>query len=111
MVNIREGIREALERELIQKPTAEALLAEATNVFYPRRSWPAIQESGASLGLPAGELASLKAFVAEARPNLKRDDAVAMLRRMAAADDVPHRPNFEFEHAYAWRILRQRLAV
>ena len=111
MVNIREGIREALDGDLIQQATAEALLSEAKNVFYPRRSWPALQEAGARLGLPAEELASLKAFIAETRPNLKRDDAVALLRRMAAADDAPHRPNFEFEPAYAWRILRQRLAV
>ena len=111
MVNIREGIRRALDGDLIQMTTAEALLAEAKNVFYPRRSWPGIQEAGARLGLPVEELARLKAFITAERPNLKRDDAVAMLRHMAEASDAPHRPNFEFEPAYAWRVLRQRLAT
>jgi hypothetical protein len=111
MVNIREGIRKALDGDLIQKATGEALLAEAKNLFYPLRSWPAIHEAGARLGLPADELARLKDFIARERPNLKRDDAVALLRRMAAAGDAPHQPNFEFQPAYAWRVLRQRLAA
>ena len=111
MVNIREGIRRALDEDLIQDSSAESLLAEAKRMFYPRRSWPAIQDAGACLGLPAEELARLKDFIARERPNLKKDDAVALLRRMAESGDAPHQPSFKFEAAYAWRVLRQRLAV
>lgn len=111
MVNIREGIRRALDEDLIQQATAEALLAEVKNMFYPQRSWPALQDAGVRLSLPPQELARLKAFVAETHPNLKRDDGLALLRTMAAASDAPHRPNFKFEPAYSWRVLRQRLAA
>jgi hypothetical protein len=111
MVNIRQGIGKALSAGLIHMDTALALLKEAKRMFYPERSWHAVQSVGARLGLPKEELARLKTFVAEERPNLKRDDAIAMLRRMAAAVDAPARPNFEFQPTHVWKVLRKRLAV
>lgn len=108
LVNIREGLTRALAHGIIAPATRQALLHAAKRTFYPQRSWPHVFEQGATLGLPPAELAALKDFVQCTAPNVKRDDAIALLRRIAqecTAGITPHVPHFSFEPTCFWLKL------
>jgi hypothetical protein len=108
LVNIRDGLTRAQAHGLIAPATQQALLHAAKRLFYPQRSWPNVFAQGTALGLPPAELAALKDFVRRAAPNVKRDDARALLRRMAqecAAGMSPHVPHFTFEPTCFWLKL------
>ena len=108
MVNLRAGLQRAEAAGLISPATRQALLREAKRMFYPERSWPRLLECGAGSGLPEGELAALRDFVRRENPNVKRDDAIELLRRVAAecaAGMAPHQPDFHFEPTSFWLKL------
>ena len=57
------------------------------------------------MGLPEAELTALGQMARRDSPNVKREDAVELLRRIAAeraAGIRPHQPNFHFESTDAW---------
>jgi hypothetical protein len=100
MVNIRRGLRLATERSIIAPQTGAALAAAAKRMFYPDRTWAAVCEEGARLGLPTAELASLRSFADRERPDQKRADARALLSHLARecrGELLPHEPAFELE--------------
>ncbi len=110
MVNLRAGLASAAERGIISVATREALIAKSKSAFYSDRSWPAVYAAASALGVPEAEVAGLRAWVATEKPNLKRDDAVALLRRIAAFTSearAPHLPNFTFEEHPVWLKLRK----
>lgn len=51
-------------------------------MFYPDRSWPALFARARSLGVDPPS-ARLRDFLRREKPDLKRDDAVSLLRRIA----------------------------
>ena len=105
-----ERLRHAEDTGLIGARTHHALLGVAKRMFYPKRSWPNLLECAAALGLPGAELAALSDFIRREAPNIKRDDALTLLRRIAAecaVGIVPHHPNFYFEETDAWQKLRR----
>jgi hypothetical protein len=113
MVNVRAALAEAHKRSLIGRATAATLAAETKRLFYPGRSWPAVFQIGRDQRLPADEMAALESYVRSERPNLKREDAVLLLRQLAeprqstagaaAAPEV--RPPFTFESSWFWKKL------
>lgn len=108
MVNLRAGLRRAETAGLISDTTHQALLRAGKQMFYPERSWPKLLERGAFLGLPKAELAALNDLAQREAPNVKRDDAVELLRRIAAecaAGMTPHQPDFYFEPTDFWMKL------
>jgi hypothetical protein len=107
MVNLRLGLRIAAERGLIAAESRAALEAAAKRRFYPERTWAALLADGRALGLPAVELAALRVYVAQERPDQKRDDARALLARVAELDRAqpPARPDFDFEPTLFWLRL------
>jgi hypothetical protein len=107
MVNLRLGLRLAAERGLIAPTTRAALEAAAKRRFYPERSWAALHADGQALGLPGEELAALRAFVTRERPDQKRDDARALLARVAELESAPPPPpsDFDFEPTLFWLRL------
>lgn len=110
MINLRAGLERAEAAGLISSATRRALSRAAKDMFYPERSWPSLLECGAVLGMPDHELAALGDFARQEDPNVKRDDAIAMLRLIAAecaSGMVPHQPNFYFEPTSFWLAIKQ----
>jgi hypothetical protein len=107
MVNLRHGIEVAVGLGLVGPHTAASLIADVKALFYPDRSWAAVQELGHQRGLPATELEALRGFVRDVAPNLKRRDAITLLSRLAAvpADLTPATAGFTFEPTYNWEKL------
>jgi hypothetical protein len=109
MVNIREGLRLALDSSVISVATAERLTAISKALHYPDRAWPAILRIGRRDGHSAAELDALAVFLRSADTNLKRQDAIELLhrvRRDAEKGFVPFEPSFRFERTSLFEALR-----
>ncbi|HWO26895.1 MAG TPA: TfuA-like protein [Kofleriaceae bacterium] len=105
MVNLREGLMRAARAGVITDATRDALTAIAKRTFYVQRTWRRLIADGQAAGLPVERLAD---YVARERPDLKRDDAMAMLRHMAVAlatDQRPASAAFSFAHTAQWEQL------
>ncbi|MEU4777346.1 TfuA-like protein [Micromonospora sp. NPDC023633] len=83
MVNIRVAIAAAVERGVISPGSAATVLAAAKALYFPDRTYARI------LRLPVvrkqvgdAELVALREFLDADAPDAKRDDAIALLRRM-----------------------------
>lgn len=81
MVNIREGLALAVRRGLLDTAAQDRLIARSKAAFYVDRSWRRVFADAAADGV---DVAPLQAFVRREAPDAKRDDALEMLRRMAA---------------------------
>jgi len=84
MVNVRAGLRRAVERGAITAATRDLLVAAGKATFYAERSWPRILRDGLARGADPGELAALEALVRSERPDQKRDDAMQLLDQLSA---------------------------
>lgn len=107
MVNIREGLRRAEADRLIGRATHDHLLAEAQREYFASRSWGRLFERAHEV-VPSTEIAALKEFVRAIRPDLKREDAVSLLERVArdrAAGFSPPPPSFDFEPTPFWHRI------
>jgi hypothetical protein len=112
MVSIRAGLREARASGAIGGRTHDRLVAAAKGLYYPDRSWPRLFQLAGALEIPAAELAALRERISRARPDVKRADAIQLLRRLAAdgAPDVATPPPpgslpFDFEPTWYWEQL------
>jgi hypothetical protein len=83
MVNLRMGLLRARERGLITTATRAGLVTLAKRHFYPERSWERLLREGADHGFPADELRNLRIFIEAECPNIKREDACELLKRLA----------------------------
>lgn len=110
MVNIRATLQAAETSGVIGARTRAALEAIAKGLFYPERDYPALLSRAETQGLPAEELAALRAFLPEGRVNQKRLDALCMLRQMRemlSGEPPPKRVRYPFEHTDTWEQLVQ----
>jgi hypothetical protein len=117
MVNIRRGLADARDAGHVSSLTHDRLTAAAKDTFYPDRSWNKVVRDGEALGVPAGELSALRAFVREMTPDAKRDDALALLTHIRRALDSglePFTADFDFEPTFYWEkliaVVRQQQA-
>jgi len=83
MVNIRVGLARACDRGLVSSATRDAMVELAKRRFYPERSWVALMRDAVAFGLPPNEIDRLNEFVELNRPDVKRDDARALLEQLA----------------------------
>lgn len=83
MVNVRAALERARARGVLGGATVDALVARTKARFYTERRWPAIYADCAELA-SAEARDALRRFVADERPNQKRDDARALLEHLAA---------------------------
>lgn len=112
MVNLRDGLAAATRAGLLDGSEAARLVTLAKAMFYPTRSWPALVRAGVAAGLDATRMANLLAWAEAQRPNTKRDDARAVLARVAsdiAASRVPPDVSFELERSIFWEKLVESL--
>ena len=83
MVNLRATLRAAEKAGVVSRRTRAALERLAKETYYPERSYPALIARGREAGLRADQIDGFKAFVRGSRVNQKRDDAIALLERLA----------------------------
>ncbi|MCP4660455.1 MAG: hypothetical protein GY856_34065 [bacterium] len=111
MVNIRPTLEAAAAAGVIGAATHADLVKIAKGLFYPERSYSAILDRAGRRGLAAAEIDALAAWLPAGRVNRKREDALAMLRRMHTATTAspgPKRVRFTFQHTEAWEELQRR---
>lgn len=105
MVNVRATCERAVERSIITPATRSLIEAAAKALYYPDRTYAAIETAARAAGGDARELARFAAL-AQAEPvNQKRLDALAMLavmQRERAQLATPFRATFAFEHTETW---------
>jgi hypothetical protein len=117
MVSLRWGLGIARQRAFIADRTHDRLVAAAKIRHYPERSWRSVMEDAVKLGTPKDELERLRRFVALEKPDLKRKDAVSVLRQLRRPPAVSGRKKasgiaaegrqiaFEFEPTEFWNKL------
>jgi hypothetical protein len=108
MVNIRATLRAAAEAGVIRDATRQALEEMAKALFYPERCYPILLERAMEDGLPPDEIAALRAFLPAGRIDQKKQDALALLRRLrelSSQTSGPKRVRYSFEHTDAWEQL------
>lgn len=104
MVNIRATLARAEIDGVICNSSRSALEAFGKSMFFPQRSWEALLEGAAMLGVAESERAALSAWLTNGRVDQKRADALEML---AAMRESPHesnetQPKFNFEWTHFW---------
>jgi hypothetical protein len=108
MVNVRAGLGAAVQQGIISPSVGLKLTSAVKTLFYPDRTWGAVYELAGACGLSAQNATELRSFIAERRPDSKKNDAIALLSNLAAmsADDFAQRdPAFVFEPTYNWEKL------
>ncbi|SEF23484.1 hypothetical protein SAMN05421837_102204 [Amycolatopsis pretoriensis] len=108
MVNIRAGLAAAAGTGVIGADTRRQLVELAKGTYYPDRSWSRLLADGLARGLPETELTALREYVRAGRPDVKRDDALALVKRMRddlAAGLPPIVASFALEPTFYWEKL------
>ncbi|HTE53505.1 MAG TPA: TfuA-like protein [Kofleriaceae bacterium] len=108
MVNLRHGLGLAVAAGALAADAAARLEEAARRRFYPDRSWPQLLADGRAMGIEPEQIDGLARFLAQERPNLKRDDALAVLAALAGELErglAPHAPTFDFEPTVFWEKL------
>jgi hypothetical protein len=80
LVNIRCTLKRAEGEGVIGQEQASAVLAIASSLYFPERTWDRIFRDAESV-LPAGEIRKLATFVGTRPVDQKREDAIAALER------------------------------
>jgi hypothetical protein len=111
MVNLRAGLAQALSLGLLTEGEHALLVRETKARFYTERSWAAVFAIGRANGIPNERLSALAEHVRSSPPNVKRADALLLLRRvqeLALSNPPPHRASFDFERTVFWENLVER---
>lgn len=105
MVNIRHGLLLARQAGRIS-PEAESAIAELAKArFYPERSWRTLFRDAERAGFAIEQLQS---YIESEDPNLKRDDAVGLLRSISQQVEANSSPRstFAFSATSYWRYAK-----
>ncbi|HXB71912.1 MAG TPA: TfuA-related McrA-glycine thioamidation protein [Candidatus Acidoferrales bacterium] len=81
MVNIRLAFTQARADGLIDRRTCRRLLQSAKSMYFPERSYANLWKKNA-WWLPADTASTLRQYLAERAPDVKRDDARLLLREI-----------------------------
>jgi len=104
MVNIRATLMSAVENSIVSRETARELEVSTKALFYPDRNYGALLDLGRSRALPQAELNALASFIAVARVDQKRDDAILMLKAVETCcqEGSPLSVTFSLAMTDAW---------
>lgn len=109
LVNLRHNLRRAKARRLISARTAGTIIASAKRLPFTQRNYTAILNNARSNGVPQVELDALRSFLREEAVDLKRADALALVRviaeRLRGSEQWPELPRIrvsrsKFFHNY-----------
>ena len=79
MINIRDNIREAEEKMIIDAGAGEKILESALSLYFPDRTYERILEIA---DLDEDERERFKSFIQKEKGDLKREDAIRALERI-----------------------------
>jgi len=82
LINIRHNLRRAVEQGVLDPGEAETLLSAARDLYFPRRTWAAVLRA-AEDRIDSGSLERFRHFLETDYRDLKREDAIAALQRIA----------------------------
>ena len=106
MVDLRSTFARAAAEGVLDEALRDSLVAAFKERPYRQRSWDALPEVLAALDVAEDTGAALQRWLAEGRVEQKREDALALLRHLAAAGDGDPasgpRPEFVFERTTLW---------
>jgi len=80
LVNIRDNVRAALEKGAIDPDAGERILAAASSLYFPLRTYDRILEE--AKGIDEVQREGFRRFLREEKRDLKRDDAIRSLKRI-----------------------------
>ena len=111
MVNIRATLRDAVSGAVISNPEAASLVKSAKNLHYAERTFERLLE-----GAPAPIQARLQPWLKHNKVDVKRSDALVMLRKIKSMQDqgilsTPFQAEFEFAHTDAWEQVRREIRL
>jgi hypothetical protein len=89
LVNIRATLTAAVPC-VISADERDRLIEDASNLYYPERSWARLLDTGPAVDWSADRRADLATFVSQSYIDQKRRDAIEALRTVAAAS-LPRR--------------------
>lgn len=104
LVNMRQTFRLAQERGIVSQSTAETLLEIGKRLHYTERLYQTVLEQAAAAGLPAEEIAAMRAFLKDHCVDQKKLDAIEMLEHIAELQKSDARPALNFELQYTARL-------
>ena len=106
MVDLRSTFARAAAEGVLDEALRDRLVAAFKERSYRQRSWDALPEVLAALDVAAGTCEAVQRWLPDGRVDQKREDALALLRRLAAAGDGDPasgpRPDFVFERTTLW---------
>jgi len=79
LINIRDNIREAEEKMIIEAGAGEKILESAISLYFPDRTYERILEIA---DLDEDERERFKSFIQKEKGDLKREDAIKALERI-----------------------------
>jgi len=83
MVNIRVALTQARADAILDARTCRRLIQSAKSMYFAERSYPNLWRKTAAW-LPAETAAALRSYLAERKPDVKRDDARLLLQAMGS---------------------------
>jgi len=105
LVNIRATLSLARQQQIIDDVQHEALIDAAKATFYKQRSWNRLLEYAQEFFRDESLSAQLKDWLLRNRIDLKKQDAVQLLKTMhdnIAVHRTRHQPSFYFEWTNVW---------
>jgi hypothetical protein len=110
MVNVRATFERAHTESVIDGPTCQCLVRVAKALFFADRTFPRILEDAASAGIPAATLEAVGTFARDRYVDLKRQDAIELLRAVGdhAAPRGESQATFEFQRTPLFEGLYNR---
>jgi len=82
MINIRVALQRATQAGAVAPAIARRLMRAAKSMYFPERTWANLWRRTAPW-LAARERAKLQRYLDDTRPDIKREDARLLLRRLA----------------------------
>jgi len=110
MVNLRATFQRAKSEGVIDDATCERLVGVAKALFFPERTFHRIFQEAALTGIPAATLEVVRDFSRRGYVDLKRQDALDLLRAIRDLGGSPPvaRPSFEFQRTPLFEGLYNR---
>jgi hypothetical protein len=110
LVNIRATLAEAVGRGQLANSIADELLSIAKSLYFPDRTLPGLLDLARERGMQVPELHNVEAIFAQNYVDLKRRDAIDLLKTIAALPQtsIPAQPSFEFNPSYVFETLYNR---
>ncbi len=105
MVNIRATLDRAVAEGVVDERLRRLLTECAKTLFYQQRDWPRILQDARGTGCEAASLRKLEAWLPGGRVDLKRLDALEVVRtleELATSPLTASAPGFAFEWTEMW---------